>query len=60
MTFCCWVSSFQSFRGLWFVHLQGQVFFLRLPGLHDPEDEDTAVIQYIRIKLDVSLTVHRR
>jgi len=49
MTFCCWVSSSQCFIGLWFLHLQGQAFFLRLLGLHDPEDEDTTVIQHIGI-----------
>jgi len=49
MTFCCWVSSPQCFKGLWFLHLQGQALFLRLLGLHDPEDEDTTVIQHIGI-----------
>jgi len=34
---------------MWFLNLQGQAFFLRLPRLHDPEDKDTTVSQYIGI-----------
>lgn len=49
MTFCCWASGSKCFKGLWFLHIQGQAFFLRLLGLNDPEYEDTTVIQYVGI-----------